>query len=64
MIADVLKPFTISHIARTSSFNINGTARATVDGGSRSNIRKGAVAKNNAAPRRPQPDNQRGMSFD
>ena len=67
MIADELNPLTISHIARTTFCKPSGACKTTwiVDKGvMRANITSKLAARYNGAATRPQPDNQRGMSFD
>ena len=66
-IADELNPLTISHTAKTISckaMGINEKVANTEVSVIKPNISNKAPANNNAAPRKPQTDKNRGMSFD
>ncbi len=65
-IADGLKPFTMSHTARTISCTATGRINKIVgsEEGFSPNMMNKAADNENAAPTNPQPDSHRGMSFD
>ena len=67
MIADELNPLTISHAARTISFNAIGRANKTAVVEKESIMPKrisNSPASEKGTPMRPQTDNHRGMSLD